>query len=415
MDRRGGDFSSRFGGVGLGTQKGTYFMMKKTVGIIVVMLLLFVSCSKEKTGWQGSIEVVDGVTVVNNPVHGLWDLDNEPKISIVQEKQIGMLDEGPDEFLFVYISDVAANSKGDIYVADSRLNEIRKFDKNGKYIMTLGRHGEGPGEFKAVTTLSINSRNELIAFDNMMGRVSVFSDSGDLVETTKKLMADSWIEPRQFYFFENLIIIFGKLNNSLKRLHAFDMDWNYLESFIEYQFVDNKKFEELSMVFQIGQSCFQDMSHFYYTKHLYDNQIQIYKNHELTKIIRRDSSIKKTYIVEEFSDRERAKQVQKEKGYQFAYYGRGVAFVGNSYQNSVGLYLLNSGHILHFVRKFMPDKTYEFGAELYNEEGQLLTYSKLGQDLFYEICCKDSNDIFYAIDRKEFNKVITFRLRINEK
>ena len=227
-------------------------MNKKCWGIILLILILIVSCEQNKSGWQGTIEVVDGVTVVTNPNQGMWDTDEEPKVRLVQEKTIGMLDEGPDEYLFVYISDVTVNSKGDIYIADRQLNEIRKFDKDGKYLLTLGRAGQGPGEFQSVVRISVNDRDELLAFDNMMGRLSIFSDRGNLIQTTKKLVADLWLELKDIFQFENRIVIFGKLGDGLKLFHEFDTDWNYVDSFIDYPVVDNEEYEKISMGFSPG-------------------------------------------------------------------------------------------------------------------------------------------------------------------
>jgi hypothetical protein len=49
-------------------------------------------------------------------------------------------------------------------------------------------------------------------------------------------------------------------------------------------------------------------------------------------------------------------------------------------------------------------------VELFDSTGKLLSYSKLGDDMNYDIRCMDSGGRFYAIERKEYNKVITFRL-----
>ncbi|MFH1930787.1 MAG: 6-bladed beta-propeller, partial [Pseudomonadota bacterium] len=224
--------------------------MKKTLAVLMLLVLMIgLSCSRQKSGWQGTIEVVDGVTIVTNPDQGIWDTDEGPKVKLVKELTIGALDEGPDEYLFVYISDVAANSKGDIYIADRQLNEIRKFDKDGKYLLTLGRAGQGPGEFQSVVRISVNDRDELLAFDNMMGRLSIFSDRGNLIQTTKKLVADLWLELKDIFQFENRIVIFGKLGDGLKLFHEFDTDWNYVDSFIDYPIVDNEEYEKISLGF----------------------------------------------------------------------------------------------------------------------------------------------------------------------
>ncbi len=96
---------------------------------------------------------------MRNPKQGLWDSRGNVDLTIAKEQQIGELD-GPEELTFVDIADVAVNSIGDIYAADRRLNEIRKFDKDGKYLLTVGRPGQGPGEFQRAKILSVNSRDD---------------------------------------------------------------------------------------------------------------------------------------------------------------------------------------------------------------------------------------------------------------
>ena len=100
-----------------------------SIVILILLMMMASSCSQNGTEWQGTIEDADGVTYVRNPEEGLWDLNGEANVAIFKERQIGELD-GPEEFLFVYITDLAVNSKGDFYVADRQLNEIRKFNKD---------------------------------------------------------------------------------------------------------------------------------------------------------------------------------------------------------------------------------------------------------------------------------------------
>ena len=45
----------------------------ESAAILMVVLILLISCSKDRDGWQGSIEVVDEVTVVNNPKEPLYE------------------------------------------------------------------------------------------------------------------------------------------------------------------------------------------------------------------------------------------------------------------------------------------------------------------------------------------------------
>ena len=392
--------------------------MRIKVNIIPAVLLLLVfivlvSCQQQKAEWKGTIVEVDGVTVVRNPKEGLWDSQEEAKVAMIKERQIGELD-GPEEFLFVLISDVAVNSKGDIYVADRKLNEIRKFNKDGKHLSTLGRRGQGPGEFQSIHIVSVNTRDDLIVFDNMLERVSIFSDNGEHKETTKNLMEGSWIAPSKIFAFDGSYIFFGKLGDSLKLFHSFGPDWEIKESYIDYEFIDNREFEEHSLNFRSGNCLFQDNGDILYTKYYYDNQILIYRNKELVKIISRESDIKNPYEILVFHDVKKALNLQRDPKYQdydFRSFGQGIAFFGKSFQNSLGLFQLSDGHLVNFLNIRKSKDNWEFGVEIYDSEGKFLKYSKLGENLYYDVRCMDSNDLFYAIERKDYNKVIMFRLQ----
>jgi len=376
--------------------------------------MILVSCQKQKAEWKGTIEEVNGVTLVKNPKEGLWDSKDNTNITIIQEGQIGELD-GPEEFLFVNISDVAVNSKGDIYVADRQLNEVRKFKKDGEYLLSLGRRGQGPGEFQSVKIVSVNSHDELIAFDNRLGRISIFSDNGELIKTTKKLVMDSWIEPSKIFSADSTYVVFGRLDNSLKLFHEFNQDWNITESYIDYEFIDNKEFEEIQLGLGFNQdNClFQYNGNILYTKYYYDNQILICENKKLVKIISRESDIKKPYEILVFHDVNKAMNMQSDQKYQdydFHTFGRGIAFFGKSFQNSLGIFQLSDGLIANFLYIRKSKDIREFGVELYDPEGKFLCYSNLGENLYYHIRCMDSNDLFYAVERKDYHKVILFRL-----
>jgi len=380
-----------------------------SITLFLSVLIVFVSCGKQETRWRGTIEEVNGVILVKNPKEGLWDSKEKANVSIIKELQVGELD-GPEEFLFVFISDVAVNDKGDIYVADRQLNEIRKFNKDGEYLLTIGRGGQGPGEFQNIKAIAVNMHDDLIAFDSMLGRVSIFSDNGELIKTTKKLLTDTWIEPSKIVVGDADYVFFGKLGNSLKLFHEFDLDWKINESYIDYEFIDNKEFEEHSLGFHPGNCFFQNNGVILYTKYYYDNQIFIYINRELIKIISRESDIKNPYEVQVFHDVEKVMDMQKDREYDFYSFGQGIAFVGNSSQNSLGLFQLSDGHIVNFLAIRKAKGIWEFGAELFDSAGKFLNYSKLGENLYYDVRRLDSNDLFYAIERKDYHKVIMFRL-----
>ncbi len=379
-----------------------------SIALFLSAFIVLISCGKQKAEWKGSIEVKDGVTIVKNPKEGIWDLKEKGEVTIRIEHQIGQLD-GPEEFLFDSIVDATVNSKGDLYVADRGLNEIRKFNKDGEYLLAMGRKGQGPGEFQYIRTIAVNSHDDLIVFDGMLRRISIFSDTGEHIKTTKILLPDSGISPSKILATNAKNVIFGIISNSLKLFHEFDRDWNITESYIDYEIADNKEFEESFLYSFLGHCWFQDNGDILYTKYFYDNQIFTYKNKELVKIIRRKSDIKKPYEIQVFHDVKKAHDI-KDPEYDLRAFGRGIAFLGKIHQCSLGLYQLSDGHIVNFLYLRRSKDIKELGVELYDSEGKFLKYSKLRENLYYNIRYMDSSDLFYAIEREEYDKIIMFRL-----
>ena len=379
-----------------------------SIALFLSAFIILVSCGKQKTEWKGSIEEKDGVTIVKNPKEGIWDSKEKDEVTIRIEHQIGQL-YGPEEFLFVSIVDATVNSKGDLYVADRGLNEIRKFNKDGQYLLTMGRKGQGPGEFQDIRTVAVNSHDDLIVYDSMLRRISIFSDNGEHIKTTKILLPDSEISPSKIFATNAKNVIFGIIINSLKLFHEFDKDWNITESYIDYEIADNKEFEEHFLGAFLGHCWFQDNGDILYTKYFYDNQIFTYKNKELVKIIRRKSDIKKPYEIQVFHDVKKAMAI-KDPEHDLRAFGRGIAYLGKIHQCSLGIYQLSDGHIVNFLYLRRSKDIKELGVELYDSEGKLLKCSKLGENLYYNIRYLNSSDLFYAIEREEYNKVIMFRL-----
>ena len=58
-----------------------------------------------------------------------------------------------EDVLFGVITDVIADRDGNFYLLDSQLNEVQVYSPGGEYQRTIGREGEGPGEFRGATNL----------------------------------------------------------------------------------------------------------------------------------------------------------------------------------------------------------------------------------------------------------------------
>jgi len=98
--------------------------------------------SSQPAQWKGKIENVDGVKVVRNPNEPLY---GDIKLDLEEDLKIGRADD--EKYAFYRVRGIDVDKDGNIYIADMSNFRIQKFDKNGKYLLTFGRKGQGPGEF----------------------------------------------------------------------------------------------------------------------------------------------------------------------------------------------------------------------------------------------------------------------------
>ena len=119
--------------------------------VCILIIILFISCSQQKTEWKGTIEEVDGVTVVKNPKEPMYA---ENVFVLEEELSVGEV-EGKEEYLFSRIRDVDVDVEENIYVLDSGETHIKVFNKNGEYVRTIGKKGQGPGEMQRPGSISI--------------------------------------------------------------------------------------------------------------------------------------------------------------------------------------------------------------------------------------------------------------------
>lgn len=153
-----------------------------SIGLLIFALIVTSSCTKNKTEWQGIIEEVGGVTVVRNPEEPMY---GEDVFSLEEELSIGEID-GPEEYMFENIRFIITDDRERIYVSEGagNLTHIKVFDKSGKHITTIGRQGQGPGEFTQISNIQITPENELMVHDRYSHKLTFFSLDGEYLRST---------------------------------------------------------------------------------------------------------------------------------------------------------------------------------------------------------------------------------------
>jgi hypothetical protein len=108
-----------------------------------------------------------------------------PVSTVVQTRElwrIGGDSEDPTE-LFGLITDLAVDSKERIYTIDRQLCEVKVFNSAGEFVLTAGREGEGPGEFRGPARIFTLREDEFCVMQAMPARLSVFEQNGAFRET----------------------------------------------------------------------------------------------------------------------------------------------------------------------------------------------------------------------------------------
>jgi DNA-binding beta-propeller fold protein YncE len=74
-----------------------------------------------------------------------------------------------------------------LYVSDTRAHIIKVFDKDGKFLFTIGKHGNKDGEFNFPSYLALDRRGRLYVVDGFNFRVQIFDSDGKFISKFGKL------------------------------------------------------------------------------------------------------------------------------------------------------------------------------------------------------------------------------------
>ncbi|MCP4724595.1 MAG: 6-bladed beta-propeller [bacterium] len=168
--------------------------MKKQIFIINALSFLFIiNCSGNDTYTE---EIVDGVKHIHN-LSPKWG--DEIKLGLEFVQQIGSLETEDENYQLFRPLSAAIDDEGNIFIMDMGAGHIKKYTPDGKYLMTIGEKGQGPGEFDYPMFINING-NELICADGD-GRIHKFDTDGKFTKTFRP----------EFQSFRFLILKNGKL------------------------------------------------------------------------------------------------------------------------------------------------------------------------------------------------------------
>jgi len=180
---------------------GVFLGTKETHKPIIILVLIFlpISCREPTSEWRGHIEENNGTIFVNNPDEPLYQ---EPLFTLEEELSIGG-DDDREEYIFIEIQRVAIDDHGNIYVLDRRGAHIKVFDNTGTYLRTIGRRGQGPGEFQNPIEMFLTPDQNIAVQDFINRRLSFYTLEGEHLQDQSfgdKLLGKIEMDPDGSYY-----------------------------------------------------------------------------------------------------------------------------------------------------------------------------------------------------------------------
>ena len=135
---------------------------------------------------DGNVWVTDAVSEARKPEgtrgHQVIKFSPKGEVLMVLGKP-GIPGTGEDEFNSP--ADVVVANNGDIFIADGHAdntnNRVMKYSSDGTFIKSWGKTGYGPGEFRTLHALAIDSRGRLFVADRGNNRLQIFDQEGNFI------------------------------------------------------------------------------------------------------------------------------------------------------------------------------------------------------------------------------------------
>jgi hypothetical protein len=148
---------------------------------ILAVLVTVTACVGETAAGPGpSVRDSAGIRIVENPAElaarPLWTVAADPLV------EIGLL-EGDEVYQLSQVRSAVRLTDGRIVIANGGTQNLRFFDRTGTHLVSVGREGEGPGEFRGLGPLIVLPGDTVAAYDWNLRRMSFFGPDAAFVRS----------------------------------------------------------------------------------------------------------------------------------------------------------------------------------------------------------------------------------------
>lgn len=152
-------------------------MNKKIYFLLTFFIVIFCTMNSFPTETLAeeakTFQKSDEVVVISNPKTPELNM----RIVFKEELSIGEV-EGGENYMFGQNVVFNTDEDGNFYVSDVDAHRIQKYDPDGQYLLTIGREGQGPGEFGLLSLIRFDKDNNIYIHDAGNNRISFFDKDG---------------------------------------------------------------------------------------------------------------------------------------------------------------------------------------------------------------------------------------------
>jgi len=149
----------------------------------VLCLIMTVASLAALSGQQKSYPVVtvikDGVKTITNPE---YPRDGRFIAKLTAEMSCGE-EAKPEMAMLNKPLDLKVDDQGRVYVMDWGDVHIKVYDSQGRFLRTIGRKGQGPGEFDTPSFFDLTKSGKVCVLDGRQRRVTFLTSQGEYVSS----------------------------------------------------------------------------------------------------------------------------------------------------------------------------------------------------------------------------------------
>ena len=165
------------------------------------------------------------VEVISNPKTPVPPPGQRKRLVFKEDLSIGEK-EGDENYMFGSEMFFNTDEDGNFYVTDWDKKRILKYDADGKYVLTIGRRGQGPGEFQNLSVARFDKEGNIYATDLASRRISFFDRSGRYLRQIlmPDVFEDLYIGPKGGYVSSRTIPLESETGMGFKIVDGFFND-----------------------------------------------------------------------------------------------------------------------------------------------------------------------------------------------